>query len=240
MVQAGNPGKSRDVCDHPALFLTNNHAILKCLLASYSTVNVLPKKRVPPSSRKKSRYKPYWSDDLQSACDTVCEKERLWLRCRGSPVLKRRLRDSYNQQRKTFDKMNRCAKRKYQMAEQDRLKDMYNDHDTRNFWKYIGKLGLQNDRKSSIPMEVVDNDGNVNTNIGDVLSRWKNDYTHLFQDNSDVTFDENHLQNIKEALQNNNIQRNNVDLTSSNAEITRDEVEKSVMRAKLRKAAGLL
>ena len=32
------PGKSRDVCDHPALFLTNNHAILKCLLASYSTV----------------------------------------------------------------------------------------------------------------------------------------------------------------------------------------------------------
>ena len=75
----------------------------------------VPKKRVPPSSRKKSRYKPYWSDDLQSAWDTVCEKERLWLRCRGSPVLKRRLRDSYNQQRKTFDKMNRCAKRKYQI-----------------------------------------------------------------------------------------------------------------------------
>ena len=38
MLQAGNPGKSRDVCDHPALFLTNNHAILKCLLASYTSV----------------------------------------------------------------------------------------------------------------------------------------------------------------------------------------------------------
>ena len=89
--------------------------------------SILPKKRVSPSSRKKTRYKPYWSDDLQSAWDTVCEKERLRLRCRGSPVLKRRLRDSYNQQRKVFDKMNRCAKRKYQMAEQDRLKDMYID-----------------------------------------------------------------------------------------------------------------
>ena len=32
------PGKSGNVCDHPALFLTNNHAILKYLLASYSTV----------------------------------------------------------------------------------------------------------------------------------------------------------------------------------------------------------
>ena len=40
MLEAGNPGKSRDVCDHPALFLTNNHAILKCLLASYSTVKI--------------------------------------------------------------------------------------------------------------------------------------------------------------------------------------------------------
>ena len=34
------PGKSRDVFDHPAVFLTNNHAILKCLLASYSTVTM--------------------------------------------------------------------------------------------------------------------------------------------------------------------------------------------------------
>ena len=40
MLQTGNSGKSRDVCDLPALFLTNNHAILKCLLASYSTVKI--------------------------------------------------------------------------------------------------------------------------------------------------------------------------------------------------------
>ena len=38
MLLAGNPGKSRNVCDHPALFLNDNHAMLKCLLASYSTV----------------------------------------------------------------------------------------------------------------------------------------------------------------------------------------------------------
>ena len=62
-------------------------------------------------------------------------------------------------------------------------------------------------------MEVVDNNGNVNSNIGDVLSRWKNDYEHLFKDNNGVLFDENHLQNIIEALQNNDIQRDNVDLT---------------------------
>ena len=201
--------------------------------------NVLPKKRVVHKSHKRTRYKPYWSDELQCAWDTVCEKERLWLRCNGSPVLKRRLRDDYNQQRKSFDKLNRCAKRRYQMAEQDRLKDMYNDHDTRNFWRYIGKLGLQNDSKPVIPMEVVDSDGNVNTNVGDVLKRWKNDYQNLFQESGDVTFDETHLRNVKEALQNNTVQRDNVDLSALNADITMEEVEKCVMRAKLRKAAGL-
>ena len=39
------PGNSRNVCDHPALFLTNNHAILKCFLASYSTVVYIPDKK---------------------------------------------------------------------------------------------------------------------------------------------------------------------------------------------------
>ena len=42
-------------------------------------------------------------------------------------------------------------------------------------------------------MEVVDSDGNVNTNVGDVLTRWKNDYQNLFQDSGYVMFDETHL-----------------------------------------------
>ena len=51
------------------------------------------------------------------------------------------------------------------MADRDRLKRMFSDHDTWNFCKYIGKIGLQNDRKSSIPVEVVDDNGNVTRNF---------------------------------------------------------------------------
>ena len=183
-------------------------------------------------------YKPYWSNDLQCAWDSVCQKEQLWLRWRRGHGEKRKLRDSLNRQRKIFDKLNRSAKRKYQMAERDRPKHKFSDHDTRNFWKYIGKIGLQNDRKSSI-MEVVDDNGNLTTNIDEVLLRWKNDYENLFHDNDDNGFDENHLRNVKNALQNDMVQRNDVDLSALNADITREEVEKSIMRAKLRKAAGL-
>ena len=84
---------------------------------------------------------------------------------------KNRLRQLYNSERKTFDKILRSAKRKYQHSEQERLKTLYTDNDTRGFWKYIGKLGLQNERKPDIPMEIIDNDGNVSTRLDDLLSR---------------------------------------------------------------------
>ena len=57
---------------------------------------------------------------------------------------------------KTFDELHRRSKRNYQSTEQDCLKELFSDHETRNFWKYIGKIGRHNDRKPSIPMEVVD------------------------------------------------------------------------------------
>lgn len=198
----------------------------------------LPKKRPPSTSHAKSMYKPYWSEDLQNAWDVVCGTERLWLRCRGSQTEKRRLRDAFNRKRKLFDKLNRCAKRKYQLSEQERLKDLYSDHDTRNFWKYIGKIGLHNERKSSIPMEVVDRSGNVSTDTSDILSRWKSDYENLFCDNTN-NFDENHLSYIQTALQNNSVARVDADLTILNSAISKSEVEKSIFRAKLRKASGL-
>ena len=66
--------------------------------------NTLPKKCF--RSHKKSMYQPYWSDDLQCAWDSVCQKEQLWLRWHGSHGEKHKLRESFNRQRKIFDKVN--------------------------------------------------------------------------------------------------------------------------------------
>ena len=46
-------------------------------------------------------------------------------------------------------------------------------------------------------MEVVDDNGNITTNIDEVVLRWKNDYENLLGDNTDNGFDENHLRNVK-------------------------------------------
>ena len=158
---------------------------------------------------------------------------------------KRKLRDSFNQQRKIFDKLNRSAKWKNQMAERDRLNHPFSDHDTRNFCRYIGKIGLQNNRKSRIPMEVVDDDGNITTNIDDVLLRWKNDYENFFRDNNDNVWWKSspeckttHFETIYGTTKRCRFICVKY-LSALNADITREEVEKSIVRAKLCKAAGL-
>ena len=200
----------------------------------------LPKKDITSLvTRPKSKYKPYWCKELQEAWDIVCLKERTWLRSRGSQSEKRRLRDSFNQERKNFDKLNRHAKRKYQISEQERLKELYCDNDTRNFWKYIRRIGLHKDRKPKIPMEVVNTNGHVSTNTTDVLLRWKTDYENLFSDMPNSNFDEDHLRYVKNSLDRNSIPRINIDVSSLNAEITKAEVQQSVFRVRLRKAAGL-
>ena len=126
----------------------------------------------------KSFYKPYWSEHLQRQWDIVCTNEKLWLKCNGPQ--KRNFRDSFNRERKIFDKMNRKAKRAFQLSEQNRLGDLCDNRDSRNFWKEIGKVGMQNERKLEIPMEVIDEQGNISSDAQSVLSRWKRDYSTLF------------------------------------------------------------
>ena len=42
--------------------------------------------------------------------------------------------------------MNKRTKRKYQSDEQQRLLDLHTGHNTHDFWREIGKLGIKNER----------------------------------------------------------------------------------------------
>ena len=74
---------------------------------------------------KKSR-KRYWNKDLDELWEQVCEAERQWKRCKSSS--KSRLRSIFVETRKDFDK--------------DKLHKL-GEQNSRDFWKSIGKLGLQ-------------------------------------------------------------------------------------------------
>lgn len=201
----------------------------------------LPKRNMHSSKNKsaKSFYKPYWSEELDSKWETVCKQEKVWLKHTGSGAEKRRLRTLYVAERRQFEKMNKKAKKHYQLSEQQRLLNLQCEHNTRDFWKEIGKLGIHNERKMGIPMEVVDASGNVSNDTGLVISRWKNDYEQLFDNSVNPDFDDAHLENVKKELLTNSVPFIDRDTSILNQPISKSEVENSICRAKLKRAAGL-
>jgi hypothetical protein len=57
--------------------------------------------------------KPYWDENLSFQWKKVCESEKIWLRLPGANSMKRKLKEEYCIQRKTFDRLNRKYKVTY-------------------------------------------------------------------------------------------------------------------------------
>ncbi|VDI38103.1 Hypothetical predicted protein [Mytilus galloprovincialis] len=177
---------------------------------------------------KRRKYKPYWNEELGSLWKKVCETEKIWLRFTGHSSKKRTLKEDYCHKRKTFDRLNRKYKRQYQLQQQQTLEDKLSNMNQKDFWKSIGKIGIANERKRAIPLAVVDNCGNVTNDKSNVLNIWKNDFETLFKRNEDIN---DHLDTT--------ICNTEIDVSALNEAISREEVVKAVIHAKLRKAAGI-
>ncbi|CAG2221029.1 unnamed protein product [Mytilus edulis] len=186
---------------------------------------------------RKSKYKPYWNENLQEHWENACEQEKVWLKCKICGPKKKRLREHFVTARNDFDKLLRKEKRNYQLRQQKELFDLSKESNTRDFWRKIGKLGIAKDRHDKIPMEVRLPNGNISKDINIVYETWKNEYEHLFN-TSDGEYDEGFLTFIQQQVDHdlvNNIENNSDTL---NSDISYEDVEKSVYRAKLNKSTG--
>ena len=103
-----------------------------------------------PHMSHKSRVKPYWTSELQYLWDEVCKLKRLWVtskrrvksRSRNTQCVNSRvLREDFHIARRHFDKLNRQCKWKYQIQQQQKLQDNFeNVENPRNFWSKLGGL----------------------------------------------------------------------------------------------------
>ena len=82
------------------------------------------------------------------------------------------------QTRKSFDQAVQRAKRHHWQNKQEELLNL--NGDSASFWTAIGKIGIAEERKTVIPFEVYDNDGNITNEYDTVMNRWKNDFRDLF------------------------------------------------------------
>ena len=58
-------------------------------------------------------------------------------------------------------------------------KTLESNKNQKQFWKKIGKIGVADDRRQMIPMEVLDIQGNISTDLTTVLNKWKTDFSDL-------------------------------------------------------------
>ena len=55
--------------------------------------------------------------------------------------------------------------------------------DRTNFWKSFGKIGVGQSKRNKVPLEVILDNGEVSSNLNDVLLKWKRDFSSLFDTN---------------------------------------------------------
>ncbi|CAG2197576.1 unnamed protein product [Mytilus edulis] len=183
-------------------------------------------------NKRKRIKKPWWNDNLSVFFNDMCCAEKLWKKGKLSRVSCVELKSSFVSKRRVFDREVQKAKRKYWYTLQQELL-LESKADQQTFWKKIGKIGIASERKTLIPMEVVDANGNVSSNVDDVLLKWKSDYADLLnQTGNQVTTDRNIPVDQSPAV-----------LTESDflltEEISFEEVFNVVCKSKRGKASGV-
>ena len=152
-------------------------------------------------------------------------------------------KNDYACKRKHFDKCVKKAKRKFQLDEQKRLGEKpLNSDNPKECWRKIGEIGMANERKQKIPLEVIDDDGNLLTNKTEVINRWKYDYGHLYNKNDNTNFDSDHLNQIRQLLEtsmDDGTIFSRADCSSLNMHVSREEVRQAVYKMKNGKASGI-
>ncbi len=192
-----------------------------------------------PNKPKNSKLhkKPWWCEELDQMWESVCSKEKAWLRHKGGGG--QSLKMEFVNARRSFSYAHRKEKRRYQKKIQDELTEAC-DHNQAEFWKRVRSTGIQTDRKNPLPCTIKDSDGNLLTDQDKVKEQWINHFSKLSNENA-KSYDDNHHVWIKnqvhnEELENDVIHDNSED--NLNCDISFFEVRKSVLSAKMKKACG--
>ncbi len=191
-------------------------------------------KNVYPSAQKRFHKctKPFWNAELQSLWQKLCQEEKVFLKSSGGN--RRIALSNFKRAQHDFDRTYRRTERRYRY---DQMVDIEHavSSNPREFWSMLKRLGPR--KKSSILMEVYDDEMNIVKDVSSVLSKWKNEYSKLYNFNVEPgCFDDEfykHCLNeipLLEAL--------DAEFEGLNNDILESEVRKVIVNAKLRKAIG--
>ncbi len=131
-----------------------------------------------PASGKKVRHtkKPYWTEELSALWKEyhTCEKE--YLSTPEGSLNLTNSRDRFRTAQSRFNKTLKKARRAFQRQQVYNLEEC-NTADPIEFWNSIARMGPK--RRTGIPWEVVNEEGETVTDKKQVLQRWMSDFCGL-------------------------------------------------------------
>lgn len=202
-------------------------------------------RRIPrynSSSRCNKRHKfrkPYWNETLSDLWNAMRVAENEFLRCNGPRHTKSAKRSDYLTTRSRFDRELKRTERDYHRLVAVDIETMSTTNPN-EFWDKIKHLGPRKD--SSIPVEIVDDNGVVIKDQNEVFDKWKEDFSNLYNGANSEEFDDTFYDRAKihkyllELNLEDPLYESNVQLNSS---ISIDEITQIIMCAKSKSACGL-
>ena len=117
--------------------------------------------------------KDYWNEELDRLYKDFRKADKDWARAKGEQ--RRKLKSEKCVRQRNLDRAVQRAKREHWRKMQEEILALQDDSG-KEFWKYVGKIGVSNDRKGKIPWEVVLPDGTVSRDHQVVLDHWRSEF----------------------------------------------------------------
>ncbi|VDI05654.1 Hypothetical predicted protein [Mytilus galloprovincialis] len=196
----------------------------------------IPKAGYDGANKRLKNRKPYLNDNLTNLWNDMRHKENDFIQCDGNRNVLSALRREYSQARDVFDKNLRRTECTYKKAMAVDIETMVTTNPN-EFKEKIRKLGPR--EVKDIPMEVVDESGEILKNEQDVLHKWP--FENLYNGKNSTEFENDHYNQSKvhkqllESEMEDPLFIPNEDL---NSYITIDEITNIVMHAKSKSASG--
>ena len=148
--------------------------------------------------RKKKQ--PFWNEELTKAYKETREAEKNFLKKKENrtKIELREKRELYHLKRNFFDKQFRTAERKYLAERRNHINNL-NTTQPKDFWAEINKLGPRKNTRSDFRTK--NEDGNLETNGKDVLKKWADEFSKLYNTPGSDEFNQIYLEQISEALE---------------------------------------
>ena len=166
-------------------------------------------------------------------------KERAFLRCKQGRLIVQHLRYEFTMTRNKFDKRLRQCERMHNKSMANDIETM-STNNPNDFWKKVKELGPR--KSQSIPMEIVNENGDTVCDETLVFEKWKCDFENLYNTNESGNFDDAFY---KQSIGHTTVLENNINdplynsNTALNKNISLDEVSSVIMNSKYMSAVGI-